>query len=326
MLRALGEYEIEGLKTLIPFHTALLATEQWAQRRDLPRPARGQDVAQGARRSTRRRRSRRRGRGRDASSRPTPSRSPAGASTSRSSARRVGGGATARAPPARPAAAAPRRERARGGGGGGGDALASPLQGNMWKVLVEQGADRRGGPARLHHRGDEDGERDHRPQGGRRSPSCRSRRASAVACGAHDRGHQGRGRRRVAPTPAHRLSGFVRLSRTKVTTRWDRVRPGARGVGVGMRCARRRRSGAAGRAPISRRPPPTRSRSSSPARCRRLVGAGQPDREGAVHRPRLLPARPGPARSRVAARRRGGRAGVHARPVGVSAQRLRSPR
>src|SRR4051812_22221702 len=30
MLRALGEYEIEGLKTLLPFHTALLATEQWA--------------------------------------------------------------------------------------------------------------------------------------------------------------------------------------------------------------------------------------------------------------------------------------------------------
>src|SRR5262245_47452174 len=30
MLRALGEYEIEGLKTLIPFHSALLATEQWA--------------------------------------------------------------------------------------------------------------------------------------------------------------------------------------------------------------------------------------------------------------------------------------------------------
>src|SRR3954447_2550118 len=29
MLRALHEYEIEGLKTLIPFHEALLATEQW---------------------------------------------------------------------------------------------------------------------------------------------------------------------------------------------------------------------------------------------------------------------------------------------------------
>ena len=42
MLRALGEYEIEGLTTLIPFHTALLATEQWANARDLPRPRRGQ--------------------------------------------------------------------------------------------------------------------------------------------------------------------------------------------------------------------------------------------------------------------------------------------
>ena len=30
MLRALGEYEIEGLTTLIPFHSAILATEQWA--------------------------------------------------------------------------------------------------------------------------------------------------------------------------------------------------------------------------------------------------------------------------------------------------------
>ena len=30
MLRALGEYEIGGLKTLIPFHQAILATAQWA--------------------------------------------------------------------------------------------------------------------------------------------------------------------------------------------------------------------------------------------------------------------------------------------------------
>ncbi len=29
MLRALGEFEIGGLKTLIPFHSALLATDQW---------------------------------------------------------------------------------------------------------------------------------------------------------------------------------------------------------------------------------------------------------------------------------------------------------
>src|SRR5208282_6046164 len=31
MLRALEEFEIEELKTLIPFHKALLATEQWAR-------------------------------------------------------------------------------------------------------------------------------------------------------------------------------------------------------------------------------------------------------------------------------------------------------
>jgi acetyl-CoA/propionyl-CoA carboxylase biotin carboxyl carrier protein len=36
---------------------------------------------------------------------------------------------------------APKRERKSGaGGGGGGDTLASPLQGNVWKVMVEQGA------------------------------------------------------------------------------------------------------------------------------------------------------------------------------------------
>jgi acetyl-CoA/propionyl-CoA carboxylase, biotin carboxylase, biotin carboxyl carrier protein len=31
MLRALGEYEVGGLTTLIPFHSAILATEQWAK-------------------------------------------------------------------------------------------------------------------------------------------------------------------------------------------------------------------------------------------------------------------------------------------------------
>jgi acetyl-CoA/propionyl-CoA carboxylase biotin carboxyl carrier protein len=34
----------------------------------------------------------------------------------------------------------PRRERSGGGGGGGGDTLASPLQGTVLKVAVEQGA------------------------------------------------------------------------------------------------------------------------------------------------------------------------------------------
>jgi len=32
-----------------------------------------------------------------------------------------------------------RGERKAGGGGGGGDTLESPLQGNVWKVLVEKG-------------------------------------------------------------------------------------------------------------------------------------------------------------------------------------------
>ncbi|MDQ3092711.1 MAG: acetyl-CoA carboxylase biotin carboxyl carrier protein subunit, partial [Actinomycetota bacterium] len=34
---------------------------------------------------------------------------------------------------------APKRAARTAGGGGGGDTLASPLQGNVWKVLVEQG-------------------------------------------------------------------------------------------------------------------------------------------------------------------------------------------
>ena len=34
-----------------------------------------------------------------------------------------------------------RERRSGSGGGGGGDTLASPLQGNVWKVMVEQGAE-----------------------------------------------------------------------------------------------------------------------------------------------------------------------------------------
>ena len=45
MLRALGEYEIGGLTTLIPFHEAILATEQWRNGRDLPRPDGGPRLA-----------------------------------------------------------------------------------------------------------------------------------------------------------------------------------------------------------------------------------------------------------------------------------------
>ena len=49
MLRALGEYEIGGLVTLVPFHRAILATEQWPRRGDLPRPDRRPQVVEVAR-------------------------------------------------------------------------------------------------------------------------------------------------------------------------------------------------------------------------------------------------------------------------------------
>src|SRR4051812_9335056 len=141
MLRALAEYEIEGLKTLIPFHRALLATEQWARGetcRDLvedrawlkalafPAPAQASDGDEAAAVE------------RDYTVEVSGRRfdvkvigPPAANSTNGAAPAAVAAGA--RRPPRR-------SERAGGGGGGaGGDTLVSPLQGNMWKVLVEQG-------------------------------------------------------------------------------------------------------------------------------------------------------------------------------------------
>ena len=84
MLRALGEYEIEGLTTLIPFHKALLATEQWANGETC------RDLVEDKEwlKTTRAREPRRAADGDDGEAetveqRATPSRSPAGASTSR---------------------------------------------------------------------------------------------------------------------------------------------------------------------------------------------------------------------------------------------------
>jgi acetyl-CoA/propionyl-CoA carboxylase biotin carboxyl carrier protein len=141
MLRALDEYEIEGLKTLIPFHKALLATEQWAKGdtcRELLEnrewlktlafekpPAKTDDVDEpekieqtytvevsGRRFDVR------------VVGPPTP---PFGA----------GGAVNGSAP----AAQAPKRSSRAGksSSAGGPDVLESPLQGNMWKVLVKQG-------------------------------------------------------------------------------------------------------------------------------------------------------------------------------------------
>jgi acetyl-CoA/propionyl-CoA carboxylase biotin carboxyl carrier protein len=140
MLRALGEYEIETLKTLIPFHTAILATDQWANAetcRDLiedrdwlkqlafpaPTPTEGEDdeqekVAQSYTVEVS-------GKRFDVTVIGPP---PAAAA--------AGNGA------ARGGRAAPRRS-ARGGasGGGGGDTLVSPIQGTVLKVAVESGAE-----------------------------------------------------------------------------------------------------------------------------------------------------------------------------------------
>jgi acetyl-CoA/propionyl-CoA carboxylase biotin carboxyl carrier protein len=136
MARALEEFQIDGVRTLIPFHRAIMASEQWERAetcRDLiedrawlkqlaqpkPEPA-SEDGAETVEReylvevSGKRFEVKVRG---DAM--------PNGAAPA----------ATATRPP-------PRRERRAGGtGGGGGDALTSPLQGNVFKVLVEQGAE-----------------------------------------------------------------------------------------------------------------------------------------------------------------------------------------
>jgi acetyl-CoA/propionyl-CoA/long-chain acyl-CoA carboxylase, biotin carboxylase, biotin carboxyl carrier protein len=135
MLRALAEYEIGGLKTLIPFHTALLATEQWANGETCRDLLEDRDWLK-------------------ALAFPKAEQAADGeddevvehAYTVEVSGRKFdvkvigppAGGAAVNG--AAPAAAKPRRaERSSGATGGGADELVSPLQGNMWKVLVEQG-------------------------------------------------------------------------------------------------------------------------------------------------------------------------------------------
>ena len=139
MARALDEFEIEGVKTLIPFHKAIMASEQWGNGetcRDLiedrdwlktlafeapPRAA--EDEPEPLERSYTVEVS---GKRFDVRVLGDAIAAPAG-----------GGNGSA------PAAAKPRRAERKGGGagGGGGDTLASPLQGNVFKVLVEQGAE-----------------------------------------------------------------------------------------------------------------------------------------------------------------------------------------
>jgi acetyl-CoA/propionyl-CoA carboxylase, biotin carboxylase, biotin carboxyl carrier protein len=145
MLRALGEYEIGGLKTLLPFHKAILNTGQWARAetcRDLiedrawlkplafPKvekvdPEQPPTVTQDYTVEVSGKRFEVRVVGSAASGPLAP-----GAAT--------GAGANG-ATPARPA---PKRapRAAASSNGHAGDTLASPLQGTVFKVVVEQGA------------------------------------------------------------------------------------------------------------------------------------------------------------------------------------------
>jgi acetyl-CoA/propionyl-CoA carboxylase, biotin carboxylase, biotin carboxyl carrier protein len=155
MLRALGEFEIEGLKTLIPFHKALLATDQWAGGetcRDLiedrkwlktlafPAPSAsttaagvGEDVPGDAVEQTYTVEVS--GKRFDVRVLGPPFSGGAGAGASNGAFAASVGRSSATETPAR----AGRRAAGKSSSGGGPDTLASPLQGNMWKVLVKQG-------------------------------------------------------------------------------------------------------------------------------------------------------------------------------------------
>jgi acetyl-CoA/propionyl-CoA carboxylase biotin carboxyl carrier protein len=146
MLRALGEYEIEGLKTLIPFHKALLATEQWARGetcRDLledrawlktlafEKPAQDPASAAGEQEQEKVEQSYTvevSGRRFDVKVVGPPS----GAHGLAVDGALNGSGAAG-------GRRSPRRGERKSAAAGGPDTLPSPLQGNMWKVLVKQG-------------------------------------------------------------------------------------------------------------------------------------------------------------------------------------------
>jgi acetyl-CoA/propionyl-CoA carboxylase biotin carboxyl carrier protein len=137
MLRALGEYDSGGLTTLIPFHEAILATEQWAKGetcRDLmedrdwlkttaPEQVEAPEVEEGAEVVARDYKVEVSGKLFDVKV---------------IGAQLVAGGAAPAASGKKP----PKRERKAGAGGGASsEALSSPLQGTVFKVAVEKGAE-----------------------------------------------------------------------------------------------------------------------------------------------------------------------------------------
>src|SRR5215210_364906 len=135
MLRALNEFRIEGVRTLIPFHKAIMASSQWANAetcRDLiedrqwlktlaqPKPEAPEENGETVERDYL-----------------------VEVSGKRFEVKVRGDAATPNGAAPAGARPAPRRgmgSRPPGGSGASGDALLSPLQGNVFKVLVEQGA------------------------------------------------------------------------------------------------------------------------------------------------------------------------------------------
>jgi acetyl-CoA/propionyl-CoA carboxylase, biotin carboxylase, biotin carboxyl carrier protein len=154
MLRALEEYEIGELRTLIPFHKALLRTDQWARGetcRDLledrkwlktlafePPAAPGEDEAEKVEQTYTVEVSGRRFDVRVVGEAPIGyGAGGAGVVGGPSGSGAVGGAGangSGRSAPKRSA-----RASSSAGSAGGADTLPSPLQGNMWKVLVKQG-------------------------------------------------------------------------------------------------------------------------------------------------------------------------------------------
>ena len=210
MLRALGEYGIEKLKTLIPFHTAILQTRQWHDAetcRDLiedrawlkelafPKPDTAGAGPERWRRGARVGRAELHGRGVRKALRRQGDRTAARRRGQRHRPVRGRGGARSPGTPAQRASQGRRRGRGRHA------RLAAP--GDRAEGRGRAGRPGRGGRARRRDRGDEDGERDHRPQG-RRCLRVADRRRCVGRERRHARGNQLRGMNRRALISAAR--------------------------------------------------------------------------------------------------------------------------
>ena len=307
MLRALGEYEIEGLKTLIPFHTALLESEQWARGdtcRELLEDKKWLKTL----------------------AFPKPEAPPEGSEEAETVEQTYEVEVSGRRFDVRVVGPAARRRRRlqRGHREGGAQARRAQVDqrrrpghaalaaaGQHVEGPRQTGRHGHRGPAALHHRGDEDGERDHRAQGrhdhraadlrGRADPGRRADRDDQEPRGVLERsgvrGVQPALRRR--PPAVRQLRGLAALAQraqigqvllqdpqrplaapAPARGRARRVRRGRRAAAAARVCActprrrRRRRGWGSRRRRGSRRPrAPQPSPPSRP--CRRVCGRAQ---------------------------------------------------